>query len=213
MEKQKRSLPGWLMGMAAGMVVVAVVAVALLIALRLSSQTPETDDAYDGITRIDPPRPMPDFTLTNQQGQPQTLAALRGQPVLLFFGFASCPDVCPLTMTEYQAIESVFGDRLHYVFISVDGGRDTPAVLTDFLARRGSPSFIGLTGDPADVRRIGADYGVTFEYGAADARGNYPVNHTPSIFVLDADGRWRMEFAFGMEMSVMIDALRELAGA
>jgi len=113
---------------------------------------------FDGITRVDPPRALQDFTLTNQDNQPTSLhqdnqptslRSLRGQYTLLLFGYTHCPDVCPLTLLKYKRVKDglgELGDQIHFVFISVDGERDTPERLKPYL-RNFDESFIGLTGE------------------------------------------------------------------
>ena len=174
---------------------------------------PTTQFDYDGSTPVEPPRPMPDFTLTDQTGDAFHLTDLRGKPALLFFGFTRCPDVCPTTMSEFKAIQRELGDKgsqMNFVFISVDGSRDTPKVMADFFRVRGIDDFIGLTGAPDDVRRIGADYGVQIEFDEKDANGSYNIVHTPSLFLLDKEGNWIMKFDSGTEISVMVDYLKNI---
>lgn len=144
-----------------------------------------------------PPKAVPDFELTNQDGQPLRLSALRGAPVLLFFGFANCPDVCPQTLGQFQMIASsrdVVVRQARLVMISVDGDRDKPADLKRYLARM-SPSFIGLTGDPRKVRDIAAQFSAVFFKGAlSDKTGKYLVEHTSQVYLLDRQGRLRSTF-------------------
>ena len=169
---------------------------------------------YDGITIINPPRAMPDFTLTSQHNTPISLHELVGQPTLMFFGYTYCPDICPLTLNEFQQIRDGLGnlgDRVNFVFISVDGDRDTPARIADYFETRRVEDFIGLTGEEADIRRIGADYGLHFQpaQSTKDA-ANYLVDHTSSAFLLDASGKWIRKYAFGTAVATITNELREL---
>jgi protein SCO1/2 len=87
-------------------------------------------------TPIDPPRPLADFTLPSQDGTPLSLSALHGKYVLLFFGYTHCPDVCPTTLTDFVQVKRALGaaaSQVRFVFISVDGERDTPPVLRHFM--------------------------------------------------------------------------------
>lgn len=178
-----------------------------------AAQAIEQDENFDGSTMIDPPREMPDFTLINQNGEPLSLSDMQGKPVLLSFGYTNCPDVCPLTLNEYRQIQEELeelGDEVTFVFISVDGQRDTPEMLKRYFAVRGIDDFIGLTGEEADLRRLGVNYGLYFEYGEPDENGYYLVDHTASSFLLDANSNWIMSYAFGTDRTVIVEDLREL---
>jgi protein SCO1/2 len=145
---------------------------------------------FDGVTRVEPPRPLQDFTLTNQENQPTSLRSLRGQYTLLLFGFTHCPDICPLTLLKYKRIKDELGElgnQINFVFISVDGERDTPERLKPYL-RNFDESFIGLTGDEATLRRLGTDYNLFFEKRPGTTPENYLVDHTASTFLVDPDG-------------------------
>lgn len=186
-------------------------------ASQLTANTATMDTAqhdYSGATRIDPPRNMPDFTLTNQRGETVSLSDLRGQPALLFFGFTHCPDFCPTTISDFKTIQRELGEkgnRISFVFISVDGNRDTPEVMADFFRVRDvNAAFIGLTGSPDDVRRIAVDYDVIFEYEEKDASGNYAISHTPALFLLDKAGSWIMRYDWGTEISLIVADLEKI---
>ena len=161
----------------------------------------ESESAYDGAIRIAPPIELPDFTLTDQDGVPTGLRDLRGRFVLLTFGFTHCPDICPLTLSDFQLVNGLLGDQseeVAFVFISVDGRRDKPAVLRNFLAYRKLDEIIGLTGAETDVRAAGAPLGLSFERSGDTSTGSYTVNHTAGSFLLDRRGRWIMRFQFGL---------------
>ncbi len=168
---------------------------------------------FDGVIRIKPPINMPDFTLSSQNGDSTSLRDLRGRFVLLTFGFTNCPDICPLTLNEFQLVKGLLGDNSHdvaFVFISVDGSRDTPTVLRNFFAFRKLDQIIGLTGAESEVRAAGAPLGLSFERSTETATGSYSVNHTSGSFLLDRRGRWIMRFQFGVPPERITAELREL---
>jgi len=160
-----------------------------------------------------PPKVLPDFELTDQDGEPFRLSKLRGSPVLLFFGFTNCPDVCPLALGQLQMIarspeKAVRQARM--VMVSVDGDRDKPADLKRYLGSV-SPDFVGLTGDPRRVRDIAAQFSAVFFKGApADRSGQYLVDHTSQVYLLDRQGRLRSTF-FNATVDAMTDATRAVA--
>lgn len=180
-----------------------------LVAIVLDGQT------FDGSKAIDPPRPIADFTLTNQQGQAFGLADLRGKYALISFGFTHCPDVCPLTLNEFKQIRQELGDlseNIHFVFISVDGQRDTPQALASYFRVRGIDTFIGLSGTAQALAPVVADFGVFYELGTPDESGNYNVDHTAGSFLLDPQGRWTMRYAYGTPREVIVEDLRAFLG-
>ncbi len=161
----------------------------------------ENKTVFNGAIRIEPPIDLPDITLTSQDGDPTSLRDLRGQFVLLTFGFTNCPDICPLTLSEFQLVKGLLGDHSHevaFVFISVDGSRDKPDVLRNFLDYRKLDEIIGLTGAEIDVRAAGEPLGLSFERSGETSPGSYSVNHSAGAFLLDRRGRWIMRFQFGV---------------
>ena len=148
---------------------------------------------------IDPPRSMPDFTLTSTDGKPMRLSDLRGKSALIFFGYTHCPDICPFSLSQFIQVKKGLGEdasKVNFVMISVDGSRDTPEVLRAYV-NAFDQSFIGMTGNDNDVRQIGLNYGVHFEKQKPSGEGEaYLVAHTTYTYLLDAQGRWRMVFPF-----------------
>jgi protein SCO1/2 len=141
------------------------------------------------------PKPIADFQLTAQDGKPFRLSALHGRPALVFFGFAHCPDVCPLALQKLSALQKSAAKEMkgvRVVMISIDGDRDTPQAMRDYL-HAFSPDFIGLTGPVADVREIAAHFSATFFKDAPKSDGDYTVEHTARVFALDRKGRLRAE--------------------
>lgn len=142
-----------------------------------------------------PPRAVADFELTSHQGKPLRLSQLQGAPVLVFFGFSHCPSVCPAALQQLRELEKnhvASLGRTRIAIISVDGERDTPAVMASWL-RGVSPNFIGLTGASAKVQPIAASFSAVFYKQATTASG-YDVQHSSQIFLVDADGRLRATF-------------------
>ena len=85
------------------------------------------------------------FDLTDHTGQRRTLADFKGQVVVLFFGFAQCPDVCPTTMTELAQVKGELGsdgDKLQGLFVTVDPERDTPDIMREYMANLTPASWL-----------------------------------------------------------------------
>jgi protein SCO1/2 len=132
----------------------------------------------------------PNFTLTDQNGRPFTLAAQIGRPVAMFFGYTHCPDECPLALAHFaQAMRSPAAPHdAEIVFITADPARDSGPVLRGYL-RAFNPRFIGLTGSDPALAHVYADYFLSAkrlppEAGAA----GYAVEHGDTIFYVARDG-------------------------
>jgi protein SCO1/2 len=152
-----------------------------------------------------------DFALTNQDGQRFQLQDVRGRPVLLFFGYTSCPDMCPMTMSRIAGALNRVGSSSSDVvtlFVSVDPKRDTAAVLKEYVSSFSTP-LIALTGTDDDVRRVASMYHASYELVPTGTR-NYLVNHTSAIFMIDRQGRLRQYFKYDEKPEVLAAALRTL---
>jgi len=155
-------------------------------------QRGERFDARGGGQGQDPwPRPAPALRLAQDDGTMFDLALERGKAVVLFFGYTHCPDVCPTTLADFISVKHALGtqaDRVRWVFVSVDWGRDRPVDAMRY-ARGFDPAFIGLAGDSVTLAPILRGFGVAAFRDPADSLGNYAVSHTASVFVVDAAGR------------------------
>jgi protein SCO1 len=159
----------------------------------------------------EPPRQISEFQLTNQLNKPVRLSDLRGAPVLVFFGFTHCPAVCPLALQQLRQLDQHRAElgATRIVVISVDGERDTPQALQAWL-KPVSTRFIGLTGEPARVRDIAANFSAAFYKTPGKSAGDYLVEHNSQIFLLDAQGRLRATF-FNAPVPTMLEVTRSVA--
>ncbi len=133
------------------------------------------------------------FTLTAANGQTITDQSFRGRYVLVYFGYTSCQDVCPLTLNAVADAMDVLGakaSRLQPLFVTVDPQRDTPDILGRYVAGF-SPRLLGLTGTPGQLRQMQHDYRVTsiVHPGSAGSVG-YTVDHSSVLYLLGPDGRY-----------------------
>ena len=149
-------------------------------------------------TLLPQPRPLADFSLTDQDGRPFSLANLRGHWTFLAIGYTSCPDICPMTLATLDALEGAIAKedtreggqpRAQFLFISVDPERDTPERLAQYV-RYFNPDFIGATGDDAQLRALAAQLGVLYaKVDGQDTAMGYLMDHSASILLLDPQGR------------------------
>lgn len=170
-----------------------------------------------GGSPIDPPIPLPDFTLINQHGDPVTAEDLTGKPAILYFGYTYCPDVCPLTLAELSQVATRLGDdaqRVNFVFVSVDIRRDTVQRLSEYLPAFNS-DFIGLTTtDEANLQALTQPIGIYYELAPeADSQAEYLVAHTAATFMLDANGQIVEKFDYQTPPEVIAQALQDQLAA
>jgi len=151
-------------------------------------------------TVLDEPVAVPDFDLIDQNGEAFRLSDQQGKAVVLFFGYTSCPDVCPTTLATWRKVHEALGDdsdRVRFVFITVDPERDTPERL-GLHVNAFNADFVGLSGSPADLEPIFEFFSVVREkQEVADSALGYLINHTSSSFVLDPEGQWRLRETYG----------------
>jgi protein SCO1 len=152
-----------------------------------------------------------DFTLRSAAG-PLDTRTLRGSLVLVYFGYTSCPDVCPTTLTYVASALRSLDARaagVRVLFVSVDPARDTPARLAEYAAYF-DPRIVGLTGTDDELATVAARYGASFSRAPPDAYGDYAVSHSGSIYVRDQRGAWVATLEHGSSpaaMAATLDAL------
>jgi protein SCO1/2 len=152
------------------------------------------------------------FTLTDQDGQPFELARLRGQVVLLFFGYTSCPDACPTTLSKLARVYKLLGpdkDRAVTLFVSVDARRDTPRVLKEYL-KYFRVNSLGLTGTKEEIDTVVSMYGAKYEIEKTDSAAGYHINHSTDLYLLDQKGELSRRFAYAESAQVIADDIRRL---
>ncbi len=165
-------------------------------------------------TLLEPARPLPPMAFIDQQGQPFGLEQLRGHWSILFFGFTSCPDVCPMTLALLAQVEKKLADlpaeqRPHIVLVSVDPKRDTPERLAQYV-KSFSPTFTGITGDAVQefALKMGVPVAISEQPG-----GNYTVDHSAAIFVVDPSGALRALSSTPHEVPIIAEDYRSLVAA
>jgi protein SCO1/2 len=132
-----------------------------------------------------------DFELVDEQARTFSLADFKGQWSLLFFGFTSCPDICPNTLYQLQQVRAQLADELkpeempEIYLVSVDPDRDSPQKLAEYLAHF-DPTFKGLTGDDRQLRAMTMQLGIAYhvaEHSPEDE--SYAVDHSASLVLLN----------------------------
>ena len=152
-----------------------------------------------------------EFDLVDQNGNPVDETVFVGHPSALFFGFTHCPEVCPTTMAEMSAWFDALGEEgadLRAWFVSIDPERDTPEVLGDYVSWV-SDRITGLTGAPDQIDRLADAWGVFHEKVPLEG-GDYTMDHTASVFLLDAKGQFQGTIAYREDMATALGKLRNL---
>jgi protein SCO1/2 len=155
------------------------------------------------------------FDLTDQDRKPVTAADYRGNLVLLYFGYTSCPDACPTTLAKLANTMHALGgeaDQVRILFVSVDPKRDTTSVLKRYVSYFG-PQFIGLrSASDGPLDALTKRYRVAYHREPPDRSGGYSVDHSSAIFIFDRNGKPRV-LADGTEtVPTVIHDLRQLLG-
>jgi protein SCO1/2 len=170
---------------------------------------------FNGV-RFDPPEPAPAVSLSRADGSTFKLQDQRGSVVLVFFGYTHCPDVCPTTLADWKKVMHALGSsakRVTFVFISVDPARDTPAAVQHYVDGF-DPSFVGLSGDSAQVARAESEFHVSASRDDAAAATGYTMTHSSQTFVIDMQNRVRLLYPFGIPpVSIVADVRKLLRNA
>lgn len=150
----------------------------------------------------------------NRDNQDFAIRADPGELLLVYFGFASCPDICPTTLADTRLALAELGDRaddVNLALITIDPDRDTPQIVTDYVEAFIEGSIALRTDDP-DALAIAADaFGVTYSVIEND-EGEIEVGHTPNLFVVDDQGSLVLTWPFGVpatdvtsDLNVLLD--------
>lgn len=160
---------------------------------------------------------LPDlkFELEAAGGKTATADDFDGKVVMMFFGYASCPDVCPTTMAQLSQVLHVLGpdaqDHVRIIFVSVDPHRDTPEILQAYVDAFDS-NAIGLTGSERQISRLARRYRVAYQI--EKPRGSdtdvYEVAHSRGIYIFDERGKARLLASDGESVEKLAAAVRDL---
>ena len=166
---------------------------------------------FRGTMYAEPYPPAPEIELTRDTGNRLRLSEMRGNTVLLFFGYTSCPDVCPTTMAELkQALEKLGEEdakQVQVLFVTVDPERDTPERVQEYVDHFNS-NFIGLSGTESELADVWRDYGVFRETMEGTSAAGYLVNHTARVSMIDKDGNLRLSYAFNTPVDSIVHDLK-----
>ena len=194
----------------AGLALAAAAVAAGLAGFWLAAQLDRGTPALASGTWLPRARPVVEFRLTDQSGQPFTRGELAGKPALVYFGFTRCPDVCPTTLEKLaRVVRAAPLPDLRVVFVSVDPQRDPPPTVGLYV-HAFDPGFIGLTGDPKVLTGLAANFGVALNRVELPG-GDYTMDHTAAVFLLDREARIRAIFTPPFDVSALVADLKRAA--
>ena len=152
------------------------------------------------------------FELTDHNGIVRTQEDFTGRWMLVFFGFANCPDVCPTTLSEVAAVMNGLGKdkaKVQPLFISIDAERDTPQVLADFVPRF-EAGIVGLTGTPEQIDRTAKNFYIYYKrIEEATAPNGYSMGHSSQLFLFGPDAGFVKSWQYGTPAEEILADLKE----
>lgn len=197
---------------------VPVLILGLGVALVLGTAACQQEQSFNG-TVVDPPEPAPELPGVNWDGEPFRLSERQGKVTVLFFGYTFCPDICPMTLTKMRRVEEGLGskaDDLEVVFVSVDPNRDSVEKLSQYVPNF-DESFYGVRLTFDELEQVKEDFGITVQYSqpkhGPGSDSYYYVDHTGTYFVLDREGRMRLEYPPTAEPEDMVPDIETLIDA
>lgn len=129
------------------------------------------------------------FTMVNQDNQVVTDKDFLGKPLVIFFGFTYCPDICPTTLNRLTVLLEKLGpdrENIRIALVTVDPERDTPEALKQYLEAF-DPRVVGLTGSPTQLASFAKKYKAYYNKVPGEY-GDYTIDHTSSILLFDQHG-------------------------
>jgi cytochrome oxidase Cu insertion factor (SCO1/SenC/PrrC family) len=152
------------------------------------------------------------FSLIDQNGRRVTDKDFLGRPMLVFFGFTFCPDICP---SGLQVISSALdqlgtaGERIVPIFVTIDPERDTPDQLKSYLASF-HPRLIGLSGTATEIIDVAKKYRVYFKkVKDENSSADYTMDHTTIIYLMDEKGQFAAHFSHATSADKLAEGLRK----
>lgn len=157
----------------------------------------------------------PDLPLAGAPGRTISLARSEGRVSLVAFGYTSCPDICPTTLTGWKRVKKKLGhnaDRVRFVFVSIDYRNDTPAMAAAF-ARRFDPSFLGVALDSLQMPRVLPPFKAQAAYESTPDGRLVGVSHTEYTYLVDDRGRILLAYEFASDPALIARGVKQLLDA
>lgn len=152
------------------------------------------------------------FTLNDHNGQVRSLGDFKGKAVVIFFGYTSCPDICPTALSKLAEVMKALGPeakKVQVLFVSLDPERDTESRLKDFVPWF-HPSFLGLRGDTAQTRAVSEEFRVFSSRRDVGSELGYVLDHSSGAYVYDPAGRLRLYVRDTADVADIVADVRQL---
>jgi protein SCO1/2 len=158
-------------------------------------------------TVLDVPQILADFSLVDHTGNVFDRERLKNQWSLVFFGFTSCGDVCPVTLAKLNQVAMRVRPQPAIIFVSVDPGRDSPAVLAKYVQTFGD-NITGVTGDPAEIDKLTKSFFAS--YSVSGDRDSYTVDHSSAVFLVNPDGNFAALFSAPIHSKILVEDIHKI---
>jgi protein SCO1/2 len=155
------------------------------------------------------------FRLTDQQGRIRRDTDFRGKIMLVYFGYTTCPDICPTDLYQISQAMGLLGasaSEVVPIFITLDPKRDTVKLLSAYVPSF-HPKLVGLTGSEADIRQVASAYRVFHEKVPVSGWLRYTIDHSAFIYVMGRDGSYLGFLPPGTDAGRMVDVVRPFLAA
>lgn len=198
-----------------GSIVIALAFGLVLIVTHQLVKPPAPPDELEGVLRRDF-RPIGGFQLQTHDRGPLTAKNLQKRWSFVFFGYLSCPDVCPNTLHELDAFYRLLADQegaepeeVQVIFVSVDPDRDSTEKLARYV-NHFNRRFIGATAGKGAIDRLARQFGAGYVIEDAGDAGQYLVSHTSAIFLVDPLGRLVASFSQPHYAPTLLEQYRKI---
>lgn len=155
------------------------------------------------------------FAMVKHTGETVTEKSFSGKPMLLFFGYTFCPDVCPTELQVMAEALRQMGDKgsdIQPIFVTIDPARDTPAVMASYVAAFGE-QFVGLTGSSEQVKQIATAYRVFYQkVDNKDTPDAYLMDHSSIIYLMDSEGKFLKHFTYSTDAAALAKGIATALG-
>jgi len=179
------------------------------------TKPPERPAELEGVLRPDF-RLLQPFKLTDHNNAVFDEKRLQGKWSFVFFGYTSCPDVCPATLYVLKSVHGLLVDEtgkipddMQVLFVSVDPARDPPEKLADYITYF-NKDFIGTTADKKEIDKLARQFGAGYFFEEETAAGVYNVSHTSAIFLVDPFGRLAASFSQPHQPSTIVSQYKKI---
>jgi protein SCO1/2 len=151
---------------------------------------------------FDPPRALADFEVPSTTGEPFKLSDHRGEVILLYFGYRTCPDFCPTTLLELQSVYADLdepADKVKVIFVTIDPERDTLENMKQYTGAF-NEDFLAVRAEGEELQALIDAFGVVAEKRVVgESALSYLFDHTASIFLIGPDGELEAQYLYGSD--------------